>query len=622
MTDISVRNLVKAFEVDKNILDGLTFEITQGERVGILGKNGTGKTTLFRILAGEFDSDEGTFSIPAGKRLGLISQIPKYPENYVVDDVLRTAHEHLYRMNERMTRLTETMSEDTPKAVLNEYDSLMAEFERLGGYDMDAQRGKVANGLDIPLHMREQLFSDLSGGEKTRVNLARLILEDTDILLLDEPTNHLDMRATEWLEDYLLSFKGTVLAISHDRYFLDRVTQRTIEIVAGKAEIYSGNYSFYVVERQRRFEEQQRSYEKEQAEAKRLKKSAERLRAWGTGNEMLMKKAKAVESRIERTVKTERPTQDKKLRVSFKENEFYGDEVLYVENLGKAFGEKTLFAGLEAQVRPGERIALVGDNGSGKSTLISIIMEETSADAGKVKIGPSVRAEYLPQVIRFANVNRSVLDTVMYEDNCSHQAARDRLGSFGFSGEDVFKGVWALSGGELSRLRLCMLMKAEINFLILDEPTNHLDISSREWIEEALENYGETLLFVSHDRYFIDKFATRVWELSGGVFTDYRGTFAEYREYRERVAQPKRNDSKKGESKKKENKKQKTVSTEKLLQRVEKEIENVEAAITELDALIQEHSTDYVKLLEISDERTGLEGELDALYERWEELSG
>ena len=260
MTDISVQNLKKSFEVGHPVLDGLTFEVAAGERVGILGANGCGKTTLFRILSGELEPDEGTAAIRRGRRVGLISQIPVYPEGWTTEDVLREAHSGLRAMAARMQELEGLMATDSSEALLKEYDKLADDFRRLGGYDMDYERNRVANGLDIPAEMRRREFALLSGGEKTRVNLARLILEDTDILLLDEPTNHLDMRATEWLEDYILHFRGTVLAISHDRYFLDVVAQRCVEITDGKAELYSGNYSFYTVERQRRFEEKLKKY--------------------------------------------------------------------------------------------------------------------------------------------------------------------------------------------------------------------------------------------------------------------------------------------------------------------------------------------------------------------------
>ena len=298
MIDISVSSLVKSFELGKNILDGLSFTVTSGERVGILGHNGCGKTTLFRILVGELDYDDGEIMLAPGKRIGLISQIPVYPEGYTVEDVLKTAHRRLYAISERLDELTLLMESDSSAALLQEYDRLSDDFRRLGGYDMETDRSRVANGLDIPAAMRAQDFDSLSGGEKTRVNLARLILEDTDILLLDEPTNHLDLRATEWLEDYLLHFKGTVLAISHDRWFLDKVVQRCVEIRDGKAELYSGNYSFFVQERQRRFEEKLKQYEKDQAKIEQLQRAAEQMHLWAfLGNDKLHKRAFSMENR-------------------------------------------------------------------------------------------------------------------------------------------------------------------------------------------------------------------------------------------------------------------------------------------------------------------------------------
>ncbi len=353
MADITVTSLVKSFEVGNNILDGLSFTVNPGERVGILGVNGCGKTTLFRILVGEIDYDEGQVATAPGKRIGLISQIPVYPDGWTVEDVLKEAHRRLYTMQSRMDALTEQMERDSSPALLQEYDRLSAEFQRLGGYTMESDRNRVANGLQIPPSQRAQLFDSLSGGEKTRVNLARLILEDTDILLLDEPTNHLDLRATEWLEDYLLHFKGTVLAISHDRWFLDKVVQRCVEIgEGGKAEFYSGNYSFYVEERQRRFEEKLKQYEKDQAKIEQLQRAAEQMHLWAfMGNDKLHKRAFSMEKRIEKLSRSEKPKEQRKLSAKFKQREFEGDEALVIEGLEKSFGQKRLFHDLSLSVR-------------------------------------------------------------------------------------------------------------------------------------------------------------------------------------------------------------------------------------------------------------------------------
>ena len=623
MIDISVSSLVKSFELGKNILDGLSFTVTSGERVGILGHNGCGKTTLFRILVGELDYDDGEIMLAPGKRIGLISQIPVYPEGYTVEDVLKTAHRRLYAISERLDELTLLMESDSSAALLQEYDRLSDDFRRLGGYDMETDRSRVANGLDIPAAMRAQDFDSLSGGEKTRVNLARLILEDTDILLLDEPTNHLDLHATEWLEDYLLHFRGTVLAISHDRFFLDKIAQRCIEIVDGKAEFYSGNYSFFVVERQRRFEEKLKQYEKDQAKIEQLQRAAEQMHLWAfMGADKLHKRAFSMEKRIEKLQQSEKPSEQKKLNIKFKQRGFEGDEVLVIEDVSKSFGTRTLFSGLSLSVTGGERIALVGDNGAGKSTLLKLILGEETPDTGYLQRGPAIRTAYLPQQVRFSSDSRSAYDTMLYDARCQPQEARDRLAAFGFRGEDVFTPVGALSGGERSRLCLCILMGRDINFLILDEPTNHLDIASREWMEDALSDYEQTLLFVSHDRWLIEKFATRIWALSDGVLTDFRGGWTDYCAWRERQAVFAQNEkNKERQAKKPAEKKPRIPNAAKAIAKTEREIARLEEQLKALDEEAEANAADYQKLMALDAQRAELDQALLALYETWEELN-
>ncbi len=627
MIDISVSGLVKEFEVGKKILDGLTFQVDAGERVGLLGPNGCGKTTFLRILTGEVHPDEGDIVVAPNKRMGLISQIPVYPAGYTVEDVLDTAFAPLRQMEEEMGALSQRMAEgESDPALLSRYDKLSAAFQAGGGYETDTNKNKVCSGLSIPQEMRERPFDKLSGGEKTRVNLARLILEDTDILLLDEPTNHLDLRATEWLEEYLERFKGTVLAVSHDRYFLDKVVRRVVEIQAGKAEFYSGNYSFYAVEKERRYEEKLRQYEKEQAKIQQLEKAAEQLRIWAySGNDKIFKRAQSMEKRIERIRQTDKPKKDRKMAVRFGEREFRGDEVLSIKGLEKAFGERKLFADVNLEVEGGERIALLGDNGTGKSTLIRIIMGEEEPDGGKIRKGPTVKVGYLPQIIHFDHPERTLVDTMLYDLDCTAQTARNRLASFKFRGEDVFKPVSALSGGEQSRLRLCMLMDSKINLLILDEPTNHLDIQSREWIEEAVEEYEGNLLFVSHDRYFIDRFATRVWMLEDGKITDFKGTYQEYLSAKERgkLADPGAPSMKNAPPEKKEKPKRPggTKNLEKEVNAAERAVASAEEKMYDLELAIQEAAADYLKLQELYQQREALEDELAHLYARWEKLA-
>ena len=625
MIDIQLTGLVKEFEVGKRILDGFSLQVDEGERVGLLGKNGAGKTTVLRMMTGQVDPDEGSVAIAPGKRLGLISQIPVYPEGYTVGDVLDTAFAPLHDMERELDELAARMGGDGDPEVLARYDRLAAAFESAGGYDAGTRLNKVCNGLGIDADMRRRQFDALSGGEKTRINLARLILEDTDILLLDEPTNHLDLNATEWLEGYLERFKGTVLAISHDRWFLDKVVKRVAEIVDGKAELYSGNYSFYVEEKERRYQERLKQYEKEQAKIAQLEEAAENLRLWAfKGNDKTYKRAKSMEKRIERIRATDKPTRERRMTTRFGEREFFGDEALAVTELKKSFGERVLFDRINLEVAGGERIALLGDNGTGKSTFLKILMEEEAPDSGSVYFGPSIRIGYLPQIIRFDRPDRNLVDTMLWALNCSTQEARDRLAAFRFRGEDVFKQVSALSGGEQSRLRLCMLMDSRINLLILDEPTNHLDIDSREWIEEAVEDYGGNLLFVSHDRYFIEKFATRVWLLEGGGITDFKGTYSEFRSFRERQEQLKNVKAVPEPDKPRQDRPRRpggTKELEKQVRAAERAVEKAEIRLDEISGEMEEAASDYLRLQELYAERDALEDELARLYAQWERLA-
>ena len=624
MIDIAVKDLVKSFEIGNNLLDGLNFEVNEGECVAILGRNGCGKTTLFRILTGEIDFDSGEVMVNPKKRLGLISQIPHYPAGYTVEDVLRTAFDQQKKIQGRMRELEDRMTEHTPKDILMEYDRLTERFSALGGYDMDVDTDKVCNGLGIPEAMRDQDFDRLSGGEKTRVNLARLILEKTDILLLDEPTNHLDLKSVEWLEEYINKFKGTVLTISHDRYFLDQVTDRIIEIREGQGEEYRGNYTFYMDEKQARFDLQLKQYEQEQAKLRQLGFTLERMKGWGINNRTLYRRAMSIQHRMERVEKTKRPKQEKTMHASFGEKDFAGDLVFSVKGMEKSFGDKTLFSDVELRVEGGERIALLGDNGAGKTTFIRCLLGQEPCE-GKIKFGPTVKWGYLPQTIHFDHPERSLYDTMLYEKNLTPQAARDRLGAFLFQGEDVFKPVGKLSGGEQSRLRLCMLMDEKINLLILDEPTNHLDIASREWVEAAIEEFEGVLLFVSHDRYFVEKFAERIWELEDGHIRDFRCGYAKYRSILDHEAAARQAQTAAASKPEKKEKKEKPrggdKELEKQVRRLEREIEKQEALVAQLEEAVAAAGADYQELTKRLREKEEAETALAELMDRWEEAA-
>ena len=618
MVDIQVKNLTKFFVIGENLLDGLSFDIQEGERVAILGRNGCGKTTLFKILTGEMDYDEGEVYVNPNKKLGLISQIPKFPDGYTVEDVLRSAYRELEQIRRKMERLEKEMASGD-ETVLRQYDDLSNRFTTGGGYEMDVEVDKICNGLGITPQQRSQDFASLSGGEKTRMNLARLLLEKTDILLLDEPTNHLDLHSVEWLEEYIRGFKGTVLAISHDRFFLDQVAQRIIEISDGHAEFYSGNYSFYIDEKQARFDLQMKQYQQEQAKLKQLGYTLERMKGWGINNRTLYRRAMSIQHRMERIERTKRPTKDKTMKASFGEKDFSGDVVFTVKHMEKHFGSRELFSNVDLRVEGGERIAILGDNGTGKSTFLKCLMGEEDF-TGKIQFGPTVKWGYLPQIIHFDHPERTLYDTMLYEKNCTPQTARDRLGMFLFSGEDVFKTVGTLSGGEQSRLRLCMLMDEKINLLILDEPTNHLDIASREWVEAAIEEFEGALLFVSHDRYFIEKFAERIWELEDGTIRDYPCGYAKYRSMKEfeKLSKPAPAAPVK---EKKEKPKGGTKDAEKLVRKLEREIQKQEQTIADLDTSIEAAAADYQELTRLLGEKEAAEGVLMDLMEQWEQAS-
>ena len=616
MVDIQVKNLTKFFVIGENLLEGLSFEVQEGECVAILGRNGCGKTTLFNILTGQMDYDAGEVYVNPHKRVGLISQIPQFPAGYTVENVLRSAFAPLTAAKRKMEQLETAMVQGATDEQLREYDRLCNVFQAGGGYEMDVDVDKICNGLGISAAQREQLFDSLSGGEKTRVNLARLLLEKTDILLLDEPTNHLDLNSVEWLEGYINAFKGTVLTISHDRYFLDTVADRVIEIVDGHGEFYSGNYSFYIDEKQARFNLQLKQYEQEQAKLKQLGYTVERMKGWGINNRTLYRRAMSIQHRMERIKKTERPKTEKTMKATFGEKDFSGDVLFETKRMAKAFDGRVLFSDVELLVEGGERIALLGDNGTGKTTFIKCLLGQEDCE-GKIKFGPTVKSGYLPQTIRFSHPERTIYDTMLYEKNCTPQTARDRLGAFLFQGEDVFKTVGNLSGGEQSRLRLCMLMDEKINFLILDEPTNHLDIASREWVEAAIEEFEGALLFVSHDRYFIEKFAERIWLLEDGKIRDFKCGYKKFRsiiEHEAAMAVPALNEPKV----KKEKPKGGTKENDKLVRRLEREIEKQEAIVAQYDGKIDAAAADYQELTRLLAEKEEAEMLLLDLMEQWE----
>lgn len=618
MAEITISAVTKSFAQDRVVLDHVSFQVDAGERVGLLGGNGAGKTTLLKILTGEVQPDSGSATVARGRRMGYVAQLNRFSSENTVEDVLAGAYARVREISRQLDRAHADMSALSPA----QYDALEREFQALGGYDWQTDMNKIAAGLQIGPDMRTRRFSELSGGEQTRVCLARLIMEKTDVLLLDEPTNHLDMASLEWLEDYLVHFKGAVLVVSHDRYFLDVVVDRIVELENGRAEFYSGNYSFYAREKELRYQQRMLQYEKEQAKIKQLEFQIARLKAWGSvyDNPALHKRAASMEKRIERTRQTDRPTRESRLEMDFSSEAFRADRVLRVENLAKAYDGRTLFSGVTAEIRgSGEKVALLGGNGAGKTTFLKILLGQEAADAGFAVFGPSVKVAYLPQVVTFEHPERTLYDTLLYEGGCDPQQARDRLGAFRFRGEDQFKTVSQLSGGERARLRLCLIMLSRANLLILDEPTNHLDLASREWIEEAVSHFQGTLLFVSHDRYFVRRFANRVWEIDGGAFTDYPGDYERYRRVKALNAiKPQAPAPAQKQEPVPPKKSGRDPKSERRLNALEREIVKREQELAAFDARMEAAASDYVKLNEILAEKAAAQEEIDELYAQWE----
>ena len=523
MNIIDIQDITKDYGGGRGVFD-IAFQVKRGEVLGFLGPNGAGKTTLLNILTGRLSYDGGHVAFGQGRTAGVIDQMPDFPPESTVEDILRLAFKESDEVAAAMDALTDEMTRKPDDAsLLKRYAQLETRLEILGGYNRDYEINRVCNGLEIAQEMRSQKFDLLSGGEKTRINLARIILEQTDVLLLDEPTNHLDMDAVDWLGNYLENYRGTVLIISHDRWFIDQCCDRVIEIHDCTCDFYNGNYSYYAVERERRREEQLKHYEHELAEKKRLEATARSMHEHGT--EHLAKRAASIEKRIARMKVTDRPKTDKKMTVTFGDPNYETEEVLKVRDITKSYDGREILHNVSFNIRNRERVALLGANGAGKTTMLKILLGEEVPDGGVIRKGVGLKPAYLPQQVYFANPHRNLIDTLIYDKNVSMQVARNRLGSFQFTGETQLKTVDMLSGGEKSRLRLCELMYDPLNLLILDEPTNHLDLASREWIEEAVEAFDGTLLFVSHDRYFVERFATRVLYLENGYLTDFIGSY-------------------------------------------------------------------------------------------------
>ena len=627
MAEISVQQLHKYFG-EHHVLKGLSFDLQPGERASIVGPNGCGKTTLLKIIAGLAEHDGGVVAINKASRLGLLEQLPVYDPDTTVKEVLWQAFAYLEGMGEEMRRM-EVLMADGQEVDLDRYSRLQTAFEDGGGYDLQVAYDRMTGGLKIDPDMQGRPFMSLSGGEKTRVNLARLMLSGTDLLLLDEPTNHLDMDSIEWLESYLKSFRGTVLIVSHDRYFLDNVTNRTLELRDGQIVNWPGNYSYFVEKRDELARQLEAAKKRQDKEIARLEKAVGNLHLWAfMGNDALHKRAFSMQKRIDRMERIQTIRQERKMKNQFNLAAQSGEDVFAIENLSVGF-DKPLVQDFTSMVFRGERIAILGPNGAGKTTLLTTLLHLQTPLSGRIYDGVGVQPGYLPQNVHFDHPERNLVDTLLFETNCSTQEARDRLASFNFKGDDVFKTVSVLSGGEKTRLKLCLFMYQKINTLFLDEPTNHLDILSREWVEDAIDDFSETMIFVSHDRYFIDRFATRIWLVEDGKIIDFLGGYKEFKEQRERQLQseaamrerekkaakaekPAKEDKPKSENVRSREAEKRKKARQKEIAALEKQLESLEEQMAACPA------EDYVKLGELFKEKEAAEEALLLLYEEEE----
>ncbi|AJH52374.1 ABC-F type ribosomal protection protein [Bacillus anthracis] len=624
MTICSVNNVTKSFG-GNIIFENISLEIKNGERVGLVGRNGSGKTTIFQLLTGMESLDAGAIHMKKGTRIGHVAQIPKFDESMTVYEVLSSAFKIEKELEREMRTLEKDMAEEQESSVLQKlmerYGIIQEKFAFLGGYEIEANIMKVANGLQVT-ELFPRSFLELSGGEQTKVSLAYMLLQKPDLLLLDEPTNHLDLFAVEWLEQFLKEYNGTVMVISHDRYFLDEVVTKIFDLEDGEIHVYHTNYSRFVEEKEERLLQEFQAYQEQQKKIKKMKEAIKRLREWANQanppNEGLHKRARSMERALERMQKLKKPILERKqIGLQFEGQDRSGKDVVVIKEVSKGFADHPLFNEVNLHVRFQERAAIVGRNGTGKTTLLKLLLEEIEPDAGEIRIGSSVKIGYLSQHA-YGNMKSDVLEAFREYVAVTEGEARHILAKFLFYGPAVFKKVTQLSGGEKMRLRLAQLMYQDINFLILDEPTNHLDIESREVLEEALEQYNGTILAVSHDRYFLNKLFEKTYWIDEHKLFEFAGNYAWARQkWEERletqVIKQQRQGRKSIETapvKKKEARNIEEIKTE--LMHVEEDIYTLECTM--------EHVVDIKRLEQLYEEKTKKELLRAELYNELENI--
>ncbi len=638
---LSCQNITKSFS-DNTVLKNVSFNLEKNDKCAIVGINGAGKTTLLKIILGIEEPDEGVVSISRDIRLGYLSQNQDTELSSTIYEAMKEAKSYLIDMEKRIRELEQEMQHLTGSelnSALETYNRLSTTYDRENGYAYESEITGVISGLGFTKEEYDRSISTLSGGQKMRIALGRLLLSHPDIIILDEPTNHLDMASTVWLEGFLSSYLGAVIVVSHDRYFIDKVSNRIIEIDQGKSEIYNGSYSYYSEEKSKRRKALMNAYLKQQAEIQHEEAVITKLKQFN--REKSIKRAESREKKLDKIDRLDKPTEvNADMRLTLTPVCESGEDVLMVQGLSKAYDNNTLFTNINIDIKRGEHVALIGANGTGKTTILKIINRLVRKDSGSIALGSKVRIGYFDQEHHDLDVNKTIFEEMSDSfPDMNNTRIRNTLAAFLFTGEDVFKKIGDLSGGERGRLSLAKLMLSPANFLILDEPTNHLDIPSKEILEDAIESYSGTILYVSHDRYFINKTATRILELRENVLTNYKGNYSYYEENRDRLfllqnggsdgstaAEETSADAGKSsgrleyESKKNEYAKQRKIAND--LKKTEKQIAETEAEIEKTDAELSDpaNGTNASLLMELSQKKEELEEKLLELYSHWEEL--
>lgn len=635
MIVLSCRDISKSYGIQE-VLKNITFSINEGDKVGIIGSNGEGKSTLFKIITKELSQDSGEIFIDKNRTIGYLTQhVDLDMENTIYDEMnlvfkdLLDIEEKLHILEEKMAEpYTEENAASHEKAI-KDYTTLQDLYSHKGGYTYKGEISRVLKGLGFMEDDFNNIINTLSGGQKTRVALCKLLLKKPDIILLDEPTNHLDLEAIEWLEEYLKNYKGTVLIISHDRFFLDAVTNNTFEVINGHVNCYNVPYTKYIEQRKKNYETQLKAYNLQQAEIKRQEAIIEKFRSFN--REKSIRAAESREKVLDKMEKLDAPDREKDAsKINFETSVKSGHDVLHIEELSKSYDDKILFNGLSLDLKRGEKVALIGENGGGKTTLFNIVLGNIKSDAGKVLLGANVNLGYYDQEQSNLNLDKTIIDEIWDEfPNLTTTKLRGYLASFLFTGDDVFKVINTLSGGEKCRINLLKLMISKSNFLLLDEPTNHLDIMSREALEDALLTYDGTLMVISHDRYFLNKVVNRILELNKNGINEYLGNYSYYQEKKinpnrfeamEELAKGKTKTQIKEEKRKKKELEKEEKAMKLRFKKLEDEIAKEENNLLALQEklCLEEVYSNPVESEKISKEIKTLEDKISSLYEEWE----